>query len=148
MKTTRTSFLDLPPKLRPKIYRNLFVLETTTLEYHLSPLERIAYNKKLKASRTTTADPIVQFINSNAVSPQLLVTCKLCLHEGLPVLYGENELIFEKYSDLQYFIKLWSLKAKASIKTIIFKGELSKPNGLSCIVPYLNTLTSIRKFDS
>lgn len=106
MKTAKTSFLDLPPECPSNS------IETTALNYRLSPLESIAYKENSRASRTATVDPIVHSINSNAASLQLLMTCKLCPHEGLPVLEGENELIIEKCSDLQYLIKLWSPKAR------------------------------------
>ncbi|TID22170.1 Mannan endo-1-6-alpha-mannosidase [Venturia nashicola] len=155
MKTTKTSFFDLPPELRLKIYRNLSILR------YVKPVDEVhnkigsemelfnrqattdAMDGKKVASRTTT----IPFRNPNAASAQFLVTCKLCLHEGLPILYGENVLVFSKCSEILYCLGLWSPRAKASVRTVIFKGMLLKRNGLSSVARGIDTLTSLRKFE-
>lgn len=146
MVTAKASFLDLPPELRLKVYRNLFILENLQLFYYVQRLPH-TWPAKRDASHTAAACPVANFENRNAASPQFLMTCKLCLEEGLPVLYGENELCFDNPSVLRYFLDLWSMEAKGSIRTIIFEGSLFKKAGLSAVARYLNALTSIRKFE-
>ncbi|KAE9990532.1 hypothetical protein EG327_001296 [Venturia inaequalis] len=152
-------FLDLPPELRLKIYRNLFILENVkplhephdrvNLEMQLYSWQAMtdAMRRRKVANPTTAAKSPGTFANPNAASPQLLMTCKLCLHEGLPVLYGENEIVFDECSEMRYYLDLWSPKAKASVKIIIFKGVLLKRSGLSAVARCLNALTSLRKFE-
>lgn len=78
----KTGFTDLPPEVRIRIYRNIFVTETP-IEFHLR----------------------CDFKRSSA----FLRTCRIAHEEGRAVLYGENAFNFERSHSIrgQFYEEDW-----------------------------------------
>lgn len=149
-KTARLGFLDLPPELRLKVYRYLFVLEIAYLQTPWTYEDSDDGLKESESSSGAVAElekSVPTSYNKSAASPQLLQTCKLCLSEGLPVLYGENRLTFNSPTALRHFIDVWGNSVEASIKCIVIESSYGNFRGFSPIAPHLKAMTNLQKFD-
>jgi hypothetical protein len=163
MGSVKVSILNIPPELRLKIYRYCFILEIVTLKHPIDEtmyMPFIDFSEEGKSSNGTTnrrakskkafdehQTRIKGYKKRNATSAQLLRTCKLCLGEGLPVLYGENELNFSSLSGLKHYLRLWGNDVKALIKTLVVMEQGYGFRGSSPIAQHLNVMTSIRRLD-
>ncbi|KAF2435779.1 hypothetical protein EJ08DRAFT_645467 [Tothia fuscella] len=118
-KATGLGFMDLPPELRQKIYRYLFVIGKVDFV-------RMAVNGRGHYTRET---PLPGMIHVRWDPPkgsrirattQLLRTCKTVFAEALPIFYGENTFIVDIHdsSAQGQFGKAIGKKARALIKHI------------------------------
>lgn len=73
----RCTFTDLPPELRNKIYRHLFVRQ-----------------QKLTIPQRSNMDGL-------SLSAQFLRVCKTAYNEGCSILYGENTFQFDRHHDVR-----------------------------------------------
>jgi hypothetical protein len=121
--TSGISLLDIPPELRLKVYRNLFVvgkvrhfrMDTNNAGYYSTRRAGVNIYRLQEASRVE-------------VSSQLLRTCKGVFLEGLSVIYGENTFAVElrhvrPKATLERAIG-W--KARASIRHLVAERWLER----------------------
>lgn len=145
MGTTRVSvpsklgFLDLPPELRLKVYRSLFVADK--FRFHM---EATLY----KFERQGTEDELIQIPSWKNVDSQFLRTCKLILHEGLPVLYEENVFAFTSVYALDNWTQHRWFSHKHLIKTVFLECMSNNHlRGLEPMIPSLTSMANLRRFD-
>lgn len=121
--TKPKGFADLPPELRNKVYRMLFIAHWD-LKFHIP--------------------------NNFCRSAQFLRSCKLVHSEGCSVLYGENQFVFDRnrhtrapfwepqpkeigYKDVRQFLKMIGPENLAYLRDVKFVFEDAMP----AATPYL-----------
>jgi len=130
-KPKRKGFTDLPPELRNKIYRHLFVHD---FNVSFPPKEKHISSDK----------------RSLCWSAQFLSTCRLVHSEGCSVLYGENTFLFDRnkntrgpfwesvpreigYTDVRRFLKIIGPENLAYLRDIYIFLDDAAPSS----TPYL-----------
>jgi hypothetical protein len=103
-------FLSLPPELRLKIYRYLFVMDSHLRIPEPIQIKRDRISSQPQSPQAAQRDPIVVKADS-----QFLRCCKTVYIEGLPVLYGENN--FTTYY-VGSFLEFTKTLSKSSLLTI------------------------------
>lgn len=124
-----TTLTTLPAELRLKIYRTLFILDPIEIssrkayghgtDYNFAASKRYGSDKKFNASS------------------QLLRVCGLFLHEGVPVLYGENTFVAGTRAHTKSFMNMLETRNGhfRKIQTMTFDGleNLKKNYGFSVL---------------
>ncbi|RDI81437.1 Mannan endo-1,6-alpha-mannosidase [Venturia inaequalis] len=130
--------LDLPPELRVKIYRSLFIVDKFIFDMR-DDLQLRNLRRRDGTRR--------RVLNPNNADSQLLRTCKLVLHEGLPILWGENIFAFTSVNALNHSMCGWPLGNKGLIRSVVLEHRYSPQLvGMNRALPHFISLGNLRKF--
>ncbi|KAF2435778.1 hypothetical protein EJ08DRAFT_288705 [Tothia fuscella] len=139
------TFFDIPPELRIKVYRNLFVVGEVDFA-SMATNTKGHYTKNYHEPTSTQSSSRPRPNLKIEASSQVLWTCKALSFEGLPILYGENPFRLQlKRSSCQAALgKAIGWRARALIKHLILDlnySYLTCKSSVAILKPFRNLQT-------
>lgn len=147
------NFLDLPPELRIKVYRNLYVIGTVDLTDKTGGFENHARRGRCSFCPTLvdnieTPGPAYNLViegfedfvgTYNTASSQFLQCSKLIYYESITILYGANTFWLTNACQLKNFLYNCNAEARSSISSLMFKH--------ATVWPDLRLLPNLKKLE-
>ncbi|KAE9977311.1 hypothetical protein EG327_007778 [Venturia inaequalis] len=145
METTKIGLADIPAELRLKVYRNLFVIGIANLhaQGHVHNSCHKCYKGCICRRALGELETIPPGRKTIRATAQLLRTCKLFYHEGLPVLYGENTFYIYDGVGLNSFLMGGGDTTASYIRSIVLRdaaGMMGRSAPNLSILPSLQEL--------
>lgn len=146
MATAKIGLADIPAELRLKVYRNLFVIGIANLhaQGHVHDSCHKCYKGCICRPEEGELETIPPGRKTIRATAQLLRTCKLFYHEGLPVLYGENTFYIYDGRGLNSFLWGGGDLTASYIRSIILRDAAGLVGGKGA--PNFPILPNLQEF--